>query len=159
MKTLKTIRNAACVLLSAIFITGVALADGAVKIIPGPKGGKMLTKSAPHAEFFIEKDRKVSITFYGADLKPVAPAGQVVTVIAETKSGKTKLDFEKQPAVLMSKQTLPEGDKYQVVVQIRETAGAKPVNYRLLFNESPCAECHRPEYACTCDDAGESKHE
>jgi hypothetical protein len=153
MNTLKTIRNAACVALASVLLTGVALAGESAKIIPGPKGGKMLTKTAPHAEFFVEKDRKVSVIFYGADLKPVAPTEQVVAVIAEAKDGKVKLDMEKKPGGFVSKQPLPEGNKYQVVVQIREKADAKPVNYRLLFNSEECAECKRPEYACTCDDA------
>lgn len=152
MNTLKTIRNTACVLLASVLLTGAAFAEGATKIIPGPKGGHMLTKAAPHAEFFVEKDRKVTVTFYGADLKPVAPADQVVTVIAEAKAGKVKLDMEKKPGGFVSKQPLPEGNKYQVVVQIREKADAKPLNYRLVYNTDMCAECHRQEYACTCDD-------
>ncbi len=153
MNTLKTIRSMACVLLASALLSGVAFAEGATKIIPGPKGGRMLTKAAPHAEFFVEKDRKVAVTFYGADLKPVASAEQVVTVIAEAKAGKVKLDMEKKSEGFVSKQPLPEGSKYQVVVQIREKATAKPVNSRILFNDEPCAECHRAEYACTCDDA------
>lgn len=153
MNTLKTIRNAACVLLASVVLSGAAFAEGASKIIPGPKGGRMLTTAAPHAEFFVEKDRKVCVTFYGADLKPVAPAEQVVSVIAEAKSGKAKLDFEKKADGFVSKQPLPEGEKYQVVVQIREKKDAKPVNSRLVFNTDICAECKRAEYACTCDDA------
>jgi hypothetical protein len=153
MNTFKTIRNAACVMLASVLLSGVALAGESAKIIPGPKGGRMLTKAAPHAEFFVEKDRKVSVIFYGADLKPFAPTEQVVTVIAEAKSGKVKLDMEKKAEGFVSKQPLPEGNKYQVVVQIREKADAKPVNHRILFNSEECAECKRPEYACTCDDA------
>ena len=36
----------------------------AAKPLAGPKGGKIVTTTAPHAEFFVEKDRKVSVTFY-----------------------------------------------------------------------------------------------
>lgn len=153
MDTLKTIRNAACVLLATVLLTGTALAGEAAKIIPGPKGGRMLTAAAPHAEFFVGKDRKVTVAFYGADLKPVAPTEQVVTVIAEAKTGKVKLDMEKKPEGFVSKQPLPEGNKYRVVVRIGAKPDATPVNYRVLFNDEMCAECHRPEYACTCDDA------
>ena len=154
MNTLKTIRNTACVLLASILITGVVFAESASKIVTGPKGGRMLTKAAPHAEFFVEKDRKVTVAFYGADLKPTAPGERVVTVIAEAKTGKVKIDMEKKPEGFVSKQPLPEGNKYQVVVQVRDKADATPNNYRILFNDEVCAECKHAEYACTCDESG-----
>ena len=49
-------------------------------IIAGPNRGRILTKSKPPAEFLVTAERKVQITFIGADGKPVAPADQVVTV-------------------------------------------------------------------------------
>jgi hypothetical protein len=125
----------------------------AIKIIPGPKGGRILTTSAPHAEFFVEKDRKVTLTFYDAALKPVALGTQVVTAIAETKEGKVTLAFEATATGLVSKSALPAGDGYTVVVQLRERASATPVNYRVVFHAEICAECKRAEYACTCEHA------
>ena len=45
------------------------------KQLGGPKGGRLLEKTDPKAEFFLEKDRMAIITFYNADLKPVPGKG------------------------------------------------------------------------------------
>jgi hypothetical protein len=73
---------------------------------PGPKGGRILEKTIPQAEFFVEKDRTVTIAFYDQNLKPAPVAQQEVTVVAN----KEKLAFEKKGDVLASKTKLPEGD-------------------------------------------------
>jgi len=132
------------------------------KPIPGPKGGRILTTDAPHVEFFVEKDRTVTVSFYDKALKPVALSGQVVSATAEAKSGKVTLTFAEKGGALVSKTALPEGDDYTVVVQVRDNASAKPKNYRVTFHDEVCGECKRAEYACVCDDAGkghENKHE
>jgi hypothetical protein len=153
---MKTTRYIATAIL-AVAASAVALC---AKPIPGPKGGRILTTDAPHAEFFVEKDRKVVVSFYDKALKPVALSGQVVTATAEAKSGKKTIEFAEQNGTLVSKTALPEGDDYTVVVQIRDSASARPKNYRVLFHDEICAECKRAEYACTCDDAGkEHKHD
>ena len=117
----------------------------------GPKGGRLLDKTEPHAEFVIEKDRSVSVHFYDHDLKPVAATTQSVTVQADAKSGKTKLDFEKKGDSLVSKSKLPDGEGYNLVVQLKQTAEAKPQNFRLKLDLATCGECKRAEYACTCE--------
>lgn len=124
------------------------------KPIPGPKGGRILTADAPHVEFFVEKDRTVTVSFYDQALKPVALTGQVVSATAEAKSGKVKLDFAEKGGALVSKTALPEGDDYNVVVQIKDNASARPKNYRVLFHDEMCPECSRAEYACVCDESG-----
>jgi hypothetical protein len=128
------------------------------KPIAGPKGGRIVTTEAPHVEFFVEKDRTVAVTFYDAALKPVAPGAQVISVIAEAKAGKAQFALEKTATDFVSNQPLPEGDDYTVVVQVRDAAGAKPKNYRVLFHDEICKECKRAEYACICDDAGHEEH-
>ena len=65
----------------------------------------MLEKTDPKAEFFLEKDRTATITFYDAALKPVPAANQVVTIIADAKGGKEKVEFEKKDACLRRVQT------------------------------------------------------
>jgi len=136
----------------------IALAVSAVallaKPIPGPKGGRILTTDAPHVEFFVEKDRTVTVSFYDKALKPLALSGQVVSATAEAKSGKVNLAFAEKGGALVSKTALPEGDDYTVVVQVRDNASARPKNYRVLFHDEVCGECKRAEYACVCDDAG-----
>jgi hypothetical protein len=120
------------------------------KQLAGPKGGRLLEKTEPKAEFFLEKDRTATITFYDAALKPVPATSQAVTVIADAKDGKTKVDFEKKGDVLVSRRKLPEGDDYNVVVQLKQTAGAKPQNHRFRLETYTCGGCKRAEYACTC---------
>lgn len=115
----------------------------------GPKGGRLL-ETEPHAEFFVEKDRSVTVTFYTDDLKPVPVAEQVVTVQADAKSGKAKLEFEKSGGVLKSKTRLPDGDGYNLVVQVRAKPDAKPQNFRFPLDLKTCDECKRSEYACIC---------
>lgn len=155
---MKTIRN----LLLASFALLAAAAAFAAKPIPGPKGGKIVTSEAPHVEFFVEKDRTVTVSFYDKDLKSVAPAGQVVSAVAEAKTGKVNLAFTAKDGALVSSAPLPEGDGYRIVVQVRDSAQAKPKNYRLEFHDEVCGECKRAEYACVCaehdEKAGEHKH-
>jgi hypothetical protein len=39
--------------------------------------------------------------------------------------------------------TLPKGDDFKVIVQIKNTAGAAPKSFGLLYEDEACAECHR----------------
>ena len=133
----------------ALFATVVVFA---AKPIPGPKGGKILTAEAPHVEFFVEEDRSVTVSFYDKDLNPVAPSGQVVSGIAEAKTGRVTLAFAARDGALTSTTPLPEGDGYRVVVQVRDTADARPTNYRIDFHDESCGGCQRAEYACICED-------
>jgi hypothetical protein len=115
-----------------------------------PKGGRLLDKTEPHAELVVEKDRNVTINFYNHDMKPVPVAGQAVTVIADAKDGKQTIQFEKKGDALVSKTKLPEGEGYNLVVQFKQTADAKPMNIRFKLDMHTCGECKRAEYACIC---------
>ena len=117
-----------------------------------PKGGRLLDKTEPHAEFVVEKDRTVTINFYNDEMKPVAVTTQSVTVQADAKDGKAKIEFEKKGDVLVSKTKLPEGDSYNVVVQFKQSSDAKPQNFRFKLETHTCGECKRAEYACICDE-------
>ena len=129
----------------------LTLAAADRKHLGGPKGGRFLDKTEPKAEFLLEKDHTVTILFYDTALEPVAATTQVVTVIADAKDGKKIVEFEKKGHVLASKTKLPEGDGYNLVVQFKQTADAKPVNLRFKLETHTCAECQRAEYACICD--------
>lgn len=144
--------NTRIITLAGALCLGLLSASAAEKKIGGPKGGRLLENTEPRAEFFVAKDHTVTIAFYDADLKPVPAASQSVNVVADAKGGKTKLDFEKKGDVLVSKGVLPEGDGYNVVVQFRQTADAKPQNFRIKYDEKTCNECKRAEYACICSD-------
>lgn len=139
--------------LSGLLCAGLLTLNAAEKKhLGGPKGGRLLEKTEPKAEFYVEKDRTVTITFYDAALKPVPAAAQSVTIIADAKDGKSKLDFERKGDVLVSKTKLPEGDGYNVVVQLKQSAEAKPQNFRFKLETHECGGCKRAEYACTCDE-------
>ena len=127
-----------------------ALADAKIKA--GPRKGRILELEGQNAEFFVEKNRTISIAFYDAAGKQQPAAAQVITATAEAKSGKAKLEFEKKGDLLVSKTPLPEGDGYQIVVQAKTTADAKPRNFRIKLETYICKGCSNPEYACTCDE-------
>lgn len=61
------------------------------------------------------------------------------------------MEFEKKGDSLVSKTKLPEGDDYNLVVQFRQTAGAKPQNFRFKLDMSICGGCKRAEYGCIWD--------
>ena len=120
--------------------------------IGGPKGGKLLENQAPRAEFFVEKDHTVSLTFYDENLKPVAVKDQSATASVDSEGKKTKIDFVKQGDVLKSSSPLPQGEGYNIVVQLKKDASSKPENFRIKYDTHICGECNRVEYACTCDE-------
>jgi hypothetical protein len=138
--------------IAALFVAVVATQAADKKHIGGPKGGRLLNQSEPRAEFFLEKDRTATITFYDAALKPVPAMDQAVTVIAETKGGKKRIDFEKKGDVLVSKTPMPSEEDYNLVVQLKKSPQAKPENFRFVLETNVCGGCKRAEYACTCDE-------
>ena len=122
------------------------------KHLATPKGGRVLEKTEPHAEFVVEKDRTVTINFYNDALKPIAATTQVVAAMVDAKDGsKAKLEFEKKGDSLVSKTKLPEGEGQNVVVQFKQTAEARPQNFRFKLDMHTCGGCKRAEYACICD--------
>lgn len=155
MKTLLTSALAILILASA-----AVAADGHDhgKIIPGPKGGRIVEVESGHAEFLVQPDRKVAVIFYGEDMKAAAPADQVVTVVAEAPAGKEKLEFEKAADQFISRTVLPEGDGYRIVLQIRSAEGAKPQNFRIDYHTETCGKCSRAEYACICAEESGGGH-
>ena len=151
MKTNIRILTLAFALCASLALSVTAAEKDNHKHLATPKGGKLLEKTEPHAEFVVEKDRTVTINFYNAEMKPVAVTTQTVTVQADAKDGKAKLEFEKKGDSLVSKTKLPEGDGYNVVVQFKQTADGKPQNIRFKLDMNTCGECKRAEYACTCE--------
>ena len=139
--------------LAGVFCAGLLTLHAAdKKHLGGPKGGRLLEKTEPKVEFYLEKDHSITIAFYDAALKPVAVGAQAVTVIADGKDGKAIVEFAKKGDVLVSKTNLPEGDGYNVVVQFKQTTDAKPQNFRFRLETHTCAGCKRAEYACICDE-------
>ena len=144
---MKTLLN---ILIIAALATTSAFADAKVKA--GPRKGLILDLGVKQAEFFVEKDRSISIAVYDAAMKAQAASTEVITAIAEAPSGKAKIAFEVKDGKLVSTTKLPEGEGYQVVVQAKSTPDAKTKNFRIKLLLYTCKECSNPEYACTCDD-------
>jgi hypothetical protein len=144
---MKTTRVIAFMFVALAVSTAALCAE---KVVAGPKGGRLLEAEPNKAEFFVNADNKVEINFYDAALKPIAPGEQVVSVTAEPKSGRTKLDLEKTATGYVSKAPVPEGAPYRVVVQLRTKPDAAPRNFRVDLNLEQCGECKYKEYACTC---------
>jgi glucan biosynthesis protein len=151
MKAHIRILTMAVALCAALALPAFAAEKDGHKHKATPKGGRLLDKTEPHAEFVVEKDRSVTINFYSEEMKPIAATTQSVTAIADAKSGKATLQFEKKGDVLVSNSKLPEGDGYNIVVQFKQTADAKPLNLRFKLDLKVCGECKRAEYACICD--------
>lgn len=118
----------------------------------GPNGGRVLQKVEPSAEFYVRPDRRVQITFLDPAGEPVAPEDQEVTIVAGQRSAPTTLHFDREGAVLVSREALPEGDHVPTVVQIRPSPGAAVAIERFNVNLARCPECGLGEYACTCHD-------
>ena len=74
----------------------------------------------------------------------------LATVIADAKSGKQALKLKKKGDALLSTTKLPEGDGYNLVIQLKATPEAKPQNFCFAYESHTCGGCKRAEYACTC---------
>lgn len=121
------------------------------KIKVGPTNGRLLTEVEPHVEFLVTPDKKVELRFVDDANKVVAPGAQEITVTLGERAKPTKLTFAKEGDKLVSNAPIPEGNDYPTVVQIREKAGAKPVNARFNLNMTKCPTCANAEYNCKCD--------
>ncbi len=144
---MKTLLN---ILIIAALATGSVFADAKVKA--GPRKGLLLDLGGKQAEFFVEKDRSISIAVYDAALKAQPASTEVITATAEAPSGKAKMAFEVKDGKLVSTTKLPEGEGYQVVVQAQAAPDAKKKNFRIKLQTHTCKGCGNAEYACTCDE-------
>lgn len=138
-------------------ITILALATGSIfadtKVKSGPRRGLIMDLGSKQAEFFVEKDRSISIAVYDAAMKAQPASTEVIAAIAEAPSGKVKMEFEKKGDLFVSTTKLPDGEGYQVVVQAKSTPEAKTKNFRIKLLTHICGgTCKNPEYACTCDE-------
>ena len=122
------------------------------KVIAGPRGGRILDHTSPKAEFFLQKDNTAIVTFYDDALKPIPAKDQSVTLTADAKGAKKKIEFEKKGDVLATKEKLPQPDGYNIVLQLKESPEAKSQNHRFKLETHACGGCKRAEYACTCDE-------
>lgn len=128
------------------------------KRIAGPHGGRVLTAVEPHLEFLVTKERKVQITAVDGEGKAVPLGEQSVQVTGGRRSQPTKLSFTREGDSLVSSNSLPEGNGFPVVVQIKSAPDAKAVFEKFNLNLHDCPTCDHAEYACTCVHADEEGH-
>ncbi|MEK7952660.1 hypothetical protein [Luteolibacter soli] len=121
----------------------------------GPNGGRIVTATDPHFEFFVTPERKVKITFLGEDGKAVALKEQTATAIGGERAKPTKLAFAKDGESLLSDKSLPEGNEMPIVLQVKISKEAKTVTEKFNVNLAKCPTCEHAEYACTCAHGGE----
>jgi hypothetical protein len=145
-------------LILAVLVTLPVCAAPGHKHAAGPNGGRILETTPFHTEFFVQPDRRIRLTFLDEAMKPAAAGAQEAKAIAEAKTGKVSLEFEKNGDALVSKTALPEGDGYRIVVQIKPESGAKPQNFRVDYLTHVCGGCKLAEYACICDHASGGGH-
>ncbi len=138
--------------LLAVLALAVSPVWADAKAKAGPRHGRILELEGQNAEFFVEKDRTISIAFYDSDGKPQPAASQVFAATAEAPGAKTQMAFEKKGDLLVSTAPLPDGEGYQIVVQARTSPDAKPKNFRIKLLTHICGGCPNPEYACICDE-------
>lgn len=131
-------------------VASLTFATAAEKL-KAPNGGRIVEAITPHAEFFVNADKKIEIRFLGEDGKVIAPAEQIVTVTMGDRAAPTKLAFAKDGDKLVSDKAIPEGKELPVVLQIRPKEGEKAVTEKFNLNLSKCPTCSHSEYACTCD--------
>ncbi len=120
-------------------------------LVTGPRKGAVLEFTGGKVEFFITKERKVSLGFLDASLKPMPLQTVEIKLSAEPKSGAVTMELEPKAEFLESKTALPEGEGYTIVVQIKADQTDKLINHRITMNTHFCEGCQGPEYACTCD--------
>lgn len=115
----------------------------------GPKGGKLFALGDQFVEFFVNPDREAEVAVLDPKRQPVAPGDLQLTVTVGSRSDQKKLDVRKTETGWRT-ETLPAGDGYFVILQIREGEVASPATFRIRYLEEVCSGCNLPEYACTC---------
>ena len=144
-------------LLTALALLGLVLTANADPTKVGPTNGRLLTDVKPHVEFLVTPEKKVELRFVDDANKVVAPAAQEITVTLGERARPTKLTFTREGDKLVSSGPIPEGNDYPTVVQIREKAGAKPVNVKFNLDLNKCPTCENAEYNCKCDHHADEK--
>ena len=123
---------------------------GHAKKKPGPNGGRILTDVTPNLEFLVREDRKVQIAAL-ADAKAIPVTTQSLTLIGGDRANPTSLEFIKDGDVLVSSTTLPAGENFPVILQIKTSPTSDSIPQKFQLNLKNCPDCKYKEYACICD--------
>jgi hypothetical protein len=141
-------------LLSSLALTAASFAHSGAEL--GPNGGRILefsTDETMHGEVTV-KDGKFHIAVLDKAMKPVALGEQVLTATSADRAKPEKLAVETKDGKFVVP-TVKEGE--WVIFQYRETAKAKPITARLLYDTKACGECKKPEWLCICASEKDAK--
>lgn len=139
-------------ILSFLAVTGLgtvsAFGHGGVEL--GPNGGRIVEFSkneTMHGEVTV-KDGKFQIAVLDKDMKPVKVSQQSLTATGGTRENPEKLSVEKTDSGFVVP-LVKEGQ--WLILQYKETPGAKAVTARFEYDTGICSKCKSQEWICKCD--------
>lgn len=157
MKTFKTLT----ITLIAIMLTSRLIASGdhghehETKDIVTPNAGRLIQSVMPNFEFFVTKERKIQLTFLDCEGQIIEPTSMEISVISGNRANPLSLTLLREGQILISEQTLPDGDNLPIILRIKEFPTSKPIWERFHLRLSPCPTCDHAEYACVCEHENE----
>ena len=134
-------------ILSTFALALVAYGHGAIKI--GPNGGRILEFSkseSMHGEVTV-KDGKFHIAVLDKDMKQAKIDKQSLTATGGTREKPEKLAVEKDDKGFIVPVVK---EKQWLILQYKETPGAKAITARFEYETKPCPECKKGEWLCAC---------
>jgi hypothetical protein len=161
MHTKKSKIFASAILFAMTYLASPSFADEGGKNYrsePGPNGGRIVEGDNFKLEFFVTDDRKVQISFLNDHGEVVSPKDQIVSLVGGNRADPTRLQFEANGNVLLSKSALPDLKNMPAIPNVKASSGAEPARERFNINMSTCSECSLHEYACICGHEEEAKH-
>lgn len=117
----------------------------------GPNGGRVITSTDPHLEFFLKPDRHVQITLLDKAGQATTPDQQILSVIGGDRSSPTILAFSKTSEFFVSDKPLPDAKNQPIILQFQSAANAPTIREKFNLNTAICPGCNYQEYACICD--------
>lgn len=121
-------------------------------MVAGPNGGKIVGTAPDRAEVVIKDDGVLVVRFLDDQNQVVTIGDRSVKLFAQLESGRQEIMLQAEEQTLVSTLPLPQPEGYTLVVQIRSSAEAQPVNARIQYISHVCGGCSLKEYACTCED-------
>jgi hypothetical protein len=112
------------------------------RITIGPGGGRVIyldSTTIPNVEFAVNRENRAQVTLLDKARKPITPTEQDLTVTAGPRASAKKLTVQKKGNSFVSKEPVPEGAPYTVIIQIKERPDAKSLTARVNFDPKPAA--------------------
>ena len=126
---------------------GFAFGHGAIEI--GPNKGRILefsTNESMHGEV-TAKDGKLQIAVLDKDMKLVKVEAQTVTATGGTREKPVKLEVTKSESSFTV--TPPKNGEW-LIIQFKESASAKTITARMMYDGKKCGTCANVEWLCAC---------